>query len=108
MEYSREDILKIIHGRYSVWVVDENKRPIGWIDRVSLLSQTPTAEIIVRVDPAEIRIASSDTLREALSRMLGLGFKSLPVVDDTGSYLGEITLSDIEAATIEPENNNDA
>jgi osmoprotectant transport system ATP-binding protein len=105
---SREEIVKAIHGRYSIWVLDEHKQPVGWVDRVNLLSQASIVDMTVRIDTTEISIANNDTLREALSRMLGLGFKSLPVVDNTGVYLGEITLSDIEAATIEPENSDNA
>ncbi len=48
---------------------------------------------------SEIAVTGSATLREALARMLGQGFKSLPVVDDDGRLIGEVTLKDVEAAT---------
>ena len=35
--------------------------------------------------------------------MLGLGFKSIPVVDENSRLIGEVTLSDVEAATAEGE-----
>lgn len=101
---SREDVLSAITGRRSVWVVDEAERPIGWVDRASLSDTTPVKDLTVQGDPREIYVTNSDTLREALSRMLGLGFKSLPVVDEKGRLIGELTLGDIEAATAEVEN----
>lgn len=82
-----------------VWVVDENRRLIGWIDRDSLPGVTSVREMIVRGDADDIAIGSNSTLREALSRMIDQGFRSVPVVDERGRLLGEVTLSDIEAAT---------
>jgi CBS domain-containing protein len=35
--------------------------------------------------------------------MLGQGFKSIPVVDENSRLIGEVTLSDVEAATAEAE-----
>jgi osmoprotectant transport system ATP-binding protein len=102
-EDSREDILKTIGGRFSAWVLDAGRRPVGWIDRASLSSPATIADLIVRVEPAELGISRENTLRDALSRMLGSGFKSLPAVDEKGRYLGEVTLGDIEAATSEME-----
>jgi osmoprotectant transport system ATP-binding protein len=105
---SREDILSAITGRRSVWVVDEAQRPIGWIDSESLSDTASVEDLTVRGDPREIYITNRDTLRDALSRMLGLGFKSLPVVDDRGRLVGELTLGDIEAATAEVEDTKHA
>ncbi|MFC2059630.1 CBS domain-containing protein [Chloroflexota bacterium] len=49
----------------------------------------------------EIAVTNSATLRETLSRMLGQGLRSIPVVDDSSHLIGEVALSDIEAATAE-------
>ena len=54
-------------------------------------------------DSDEIAVTNSATLREALSRMLGQGLKSIPVVDERARLIGEVALGDIEAATAEPE-----
>jgi CBS domain-containing protein len=54
-------------------------------------------------EAAEISITESASLREALSRMLGLGFRHLPVVDDGGRLVGELSLPDVEAATRDGE-----
>ncbi len=82
---SIQEVMLAIGSRRSIWVVDARERPIGWIDRASLTAMTPVADLIVRGDPAEMSLATGDTLREALSRMLGLGFKSLPN-DDQESF----------------------
>ncbi|MBI4186777.1 MAG: ABC transporter ATP-binding protein [Chloroflexi bacterium] len=82
-----------------VWVVDENQRLRGWIDRDSLHEVASVRESIVATDPEVIAVAETATLREALSRMLGQGLRSVPVVDDRGRLLGEVTVTDVENAT---------
>jgi len=86
-----------------VWVVDDDQRLMGWIDRASLAGAPSVKEAVVLGNPDEIAVANSATLRETLSRMLGQGLKSIPVVDDSGHLVGEVALSDIEAATAETE-----
>jgi len=86
-----------------VWVIDDDRRPIGWIDRASLPEASSIKEALVQGDPNEIAVADGATLRETLSRMLGQGLRSIPVVDDSGHLVGEVALSDIEAATAETE-----
>jgi len=86
-----------------VWVIDENHRLIGWVDRASLSEASSLKEAIVRGDSDEIAVTNSATLRETLSRMLGQGLKSIPVVDEMGRLIGEVALGDIEAATAEVE-----
>jgi osmoprotectant transport system ATP-binding protein len=44
----------------------------------------------------EHALLEDSTVRDALSRILGLGLTSLPVVDGEGGKLGTIYLSDIE------------
>ena len=97
-------MLPVIGNRRSLWVLDNNKRLLGWIDSASLPGATSISEILVRGNIDEISVANGATLREALSRMLGQGFKSIPVVDGAGHLIGEVTLSDIEVATAEMEN----
>jgi osmoprotectant transport system ATP-binding protein len=86
-----------------VWAVDNDQRLIGWIDRTSLPEASSVKEAVVQGNPDEIAVANSATLRETLSRMLGQGLKNIPVVDDIGQLVGEVALSDIEAATAETE-----
>ena len=101
---SIHEVVSAIGSRRSVWVVDIGEHPVGWIDRASLSGAISIKELVVRVETDEIAVMDTATLREALSRMLGLGFKSLPVVDEARRFLGELTLADIEAATVEAEN----
>ncbi|MFC2068431.1 ABC transporter ATP-binding protein [Chloroflexota bacterium] len=86
-----------------VWVVDNDNRLIGWIDWESLPEASSIKEAIVRGGPDEIAVTDGATLRETLSRMLGQGLKSIPVVNESGHLVGEVALSDIEAATSETE-----
>ena len=86
-----------------LWVVDDNQRLIGWVDRSTLSQSASIKEAMDEGDAGEIAISDSATLREALSRMLGLGFKYIPVVDDGQRFVGEVALGDIEAATTEGE-----
>jgi osmoprotectant transport system ATP-binding protein len=99
-----QEVASAIGSRRSIWVVDTRERPVGWIDRTSLSGASSIKDIVVRVEKDEIAVTETASLRDALSRMLGLGFKSLPVVDETGRFLGELTLADVEAATLEAEN----
>ncbi len=101
---SLEEAKTAIGNRPSVWVVDENRRLVGWLDRADLTGVLSVADATVRGNMPEICIMKRATLREALSRMLGQGMKNIPVVDDQESFIGEVTLSDIEAATAEMEN----
>ncbi|MFC1915096.1 betaine/proline/choline family ABC transporter ATP-binding protein [Chloroflexota bacterium] len=92
-----------IGSHRSAWVIDENGQLIGWVDRNSLPEATSLREAVIRPNTNEIALTNSATLREALSRMLGQGFKSIPVVDEQMHLIGEVTLSDVEAATAEVE-----
>jgi osmoprotectant transport system ATP-binding protein len=96
----------IIGNRRSTWAVDEGGRLIGWVNQDSLADAASIKEAVVAQVTEEVALLSSATVREALSRMLGLGFKSIPVVDDEMRLIGEVTLSDVEAATAEGELGN--
>jgi CBS domain-containing protein len=51
---------------------------------------------ITSVDWHEVSVRPDTSLKEALSRMLGLGFRSISVVDGSGVLLGAVGLADIE------------
>lgn len=94
-----EEAASAMGDRPSVWVIDENRMLVGWLDRVDLQKAPSLAEGTVKGNMEEICILTTATLREALSRMLGQGMKNIPVVDEEKRFIGEVTLSDIETAT---------
>jgi osmoprotectant transport system ATP-binding protein len=98
-----KEVIAAFGERSSLWVIDPNGRPIGWVDNSTISEHNAVSEVMVRVEPAEMTVTQDDTLREAFSRMLGLGFKSLPVVDERQRFIGELVLNDIETATIEKD-----
>jgi osmoprotectant transport system ATP-binding protein len=68
----------------------------GWLDQRVLERGTPAAEAATCIDWREAAIGGDASLKEALSRMLALGYRSVPVVDDAGRLLGDVSLSDVE------------
>ena len=88
-------------GRFA-YVIDSSERLVGWYDR----AQAPGDGMqsgLTRIDPSEAALQRDTSLKEALSRMLGLGFRSMPVVDDAGRLIGEITFGAVESVLGEGE-----
>ena len=83
-------------GLPSLYVVDANGMLRGWLEGSSQASQASVRDAITAYDWREISVQEGSSVREALSRMVSLGFQSLAVVNDLGQLQGEITL---EAAT---------
>lgn len=86
-------------GTRFLWITEELGRLYGWIDVRRLDDAFSPDNAITQIDPAETALKGSFSLREALSRMLGQGIRTAPVVDDEGHLIGEISLSDIERVT---------
>ncbi len=84
-------------GRF-VYLVDEDDRLEGWFDCRAIARGLPPETAITTVDWREAAVREDTSLKDALSRMLGLGFRSIAVVDERGRLLGEVALSGIEAA----------
>jgi CBS domain-containing protein len=59
---------------------------------------TPAEEAGTWVDWREAAVHPETTLKDALSRMLGMGFRNVAVVDSGGRLVGEVSLADIESA----------
>ncbi|HEY78619.1 MAG TPA: ABC transporter ATP-binding protein [Dehalococcoidia bacterium] len=97
----KKEALASAAGHRWLWVVDDDEQLIGWVDTKTLMQSVSTKEAMDEGDAVKISILESATLREALSRMLELGFKHIPVVDDSQRLIGEVALGDIEAATAE-------
>ncbi len=84
----------------SAFVTDESGVLLGWVDRgakgkdvLQAMSKHPWAQIAAR---------DESSVREALSRMIGEGFRVLAVVDDAGKLLGQIDLATIENINLSP------
>ena len=79
-----------------VYLVDSQRRLEGWFDCRALELEGSAETAITNVDWREVSVHPDASLKEALSRMLGLGFRSISVVDETGVLLGVVGLDDIE------------
>jgi len=70
---------------------------VGWIDCRVIQRGTPLADAATRIDWREAAVLPETSLKEALSRMLALGYRTVPVVDRAGKLLGDVSLSDVES-----------
>lgn len=78
----------------SVFVVDDEGRLLGWLDRDAQGSSLEEAMAAFPAD--EIAVRSGMSVRRALAKMVQQGFRTLPVVDSAGRLVGELTLAAIE------------
>jgi osmoprotectant transport system ATP-binding protein len=79
-----------------VYLTDQVGHLVGWIDCRVLDRGTPLADAPTLVDWREASVSADASLKEALSRMLALGYRAVPVVDSDGRLLGEVSLDDVE------------
>ncbi len=93
---SRAGALKEEGARFA-WISDRAGRLFGWLDLAEALGD-PTRSL-TRAAPSETGVLPTDSLRDALSRMLGQGITVVPVVDDDGRLVGELSLADVERLT---------
>jgi osmoprotectant transport system ATP-binding protein len=87
---------EVTDGRMFVYVVDAEGRLVGWVDGRTLAQGGSVEEATTRVDPAEASVPEDATLKEALSAMLGLGFRHIPVVDPAQRLLGEVGFDEVD------------
>ncbi len=87
--------------RRFTYVLEPDGRLIGWIDTRDIDRGLSAEDAITRVDPGEASVRPDTSLRDALSRMLGLGFRSIAVTDEHCRLLGEVTFASVEAAMSE-------
>ncbi|MBS3908882.1 MAG: ABC transporter ATP-binding protein [Actinobacteria bacterium] len=81
-------------GRFS-WVTDENMRLQGWVELTKIATEKELKEALTELD-ADVVSAHVDTsLKNALSKMLEHGVKTLAVVDENTRLTGEIRMEDI-------------
>ncbi len=100
-------------GARFLWVTSGDGRLLGWLDRQAVVAADPSAgspntsagsmatvgEAMTPVDPAETAVRVDSTLKAALSRMLGQGIRTVPVVDEQGRLVGQLGLQEIERLT---------
>jgi len=79
-----------------VYLVDGAGVLRGWVDCDDLDEGLPAEDAITEIDWREGSVGPDVSLKEALSVMMGLGFRSVPVTE-RGRLLGEVTLSGIES-----------
>ncbi|GAB4276827.1 MAG: ABC transporter ATP-binding protein [Coriobacteriia bacterium] len=81
-----------------VYLVDADGRLVGWVDTEDLAREEQIEDAVTHVDPGEAAVREDATLKEALSIMLGQGFRSVPVVDEGCRLVGVVDFSTIEDA----------
>lgn len=80
------------------YVVDAAGVMEGWSDcREPESSESPGSGVTL-IDWREATVRPDDSLKEALSHMLELGFRRIAVTDDSGHLLGDVSLAEVEAA----------
>lgn len=84
-------------GARFVYLTDEQGVLEGWVDCRVLAAGTPPEAAGTMVDWREAAVHPDTTLKDALSRMLGFGFRNVAVVDAGGRLVGEVSLGAIEA-----------
>ena len=80
------------------YVLDVEGVVQGWFDCRALEGGQQAGAGVTRIDWRESTVRPDASLKEALSRMLELGFRSIAVTDDAGHLLGDVALSGIEGA----------
>ena len=89
---SLEELRK--QGRFA-WVTDENLRLQGWVELTKIATEKELKEALTELD-ADLVSAHVDTsLKDALSKMLEYGVKTLAVIDQDALLIGEIRMADI-------------
>jgi osmoprotectant transport system ATP-binding protein len=70
-------------------VIDDRRRPVGWLSERGLVGERVTAELTSR---AETVIELDDILRDALSDLLAEEAQYGPVVDERGEVVGVLSI----------------
>jgi len=70
-------------------LVDDQRRPVGWLSERALLGERVTDELRSRADPV---LEMEDVLRDALSDLLAEEAQYGPVVDERGAVAGVLSI----------------
>ncbi|MBN1461893.1 MAG: ATP-binding cassette domain-containing protein [Armatimonadetes bacterium] len=84
--------------RRFVYVLERDGRLVGWMDARGLTEELVPEQMVTHVDPGSVSVSPNDMLRDAFSRMLGLGYQSIAVTDSASRLVGEVTFASVEAA----------
>ncbi len=103
LETSLGDALRAADSLFSIWVTDPDGRLVGWATRTRLKQVTSLREAVVFPQIEDFLLGPNASLRQALSIMLGQGLRSVPVADENQKFVGEVTLKDVEIATLNQE-----
>jgi len=126
-EASLEDVIHRLASESSirgVFLLDEEQRFSGMVSRAAILKWAEfqlfskwknsiiASEVAKLVDPVKAKylargdwrsfgIKEDDTLEEAINQMMSLGEDILPVLDNDGKIIGDLTLSEVLLKAIE-------
>lgn len=82
----------------SLWVTGDDGRLLGWMNRPENGTPERPVESLVPVDLRSFPLASDLTLRQALSMFIRFGVETLPVIDQQGRLLGQLSLPSLLGA----------
>ena len=82
--------------RRLIYVIERDGRLIGWLDTREIEDGHATHDLMNHADPATISVSPDHSLRDALSRMLELGTRTISVTDHRRRLVGEVTMATIE------------
>ncbi len=86
-------------GDRYVWITDKLGCLVGWLDIFDIKNHDTIESAMTMIDYKSFALQSNSTLKEALSKIISQGVKTVPVVDKQGVLIGEISLDDIEGKT---------
>jgi osmoprotectant transport system ATP-binding protein len=101
-EGAEEIAYRVAAGRRRfVYVIDVNGKLLGWVDTDDITPDTNLTDAMTLIDATEASVRVDASLRDALSRMLGLGFRAIAVTDEHSRLVGEVTFTAVEGAMTE-------
>ena len=89
-------MMKSLEKSEFLWVVDENEVLKGWVQAEYSVFGQSVSQIMTVAPYDELGIHIDSSLKEALSRMLSQGVRTVPVIGYKGILLGEISLEEIQ------------
>lgn len=86
-------------GERFVYLVDVDGVLKGWVDCGDLHSGESVDDAVTLIDWRDASVGPDVSLKDALSTMIGLGVRSIPVTQ-AGRLVGDVTLADIETTMV--------